>query len=360
LAEGLAGLLPSDTRIVMERYAGFHPSGSEIMRTTILVVGMAAGLGLAVPVRAEVPGPPDDVRVSGQAGQAQGQGKGQDASPAQQGKGQGAAQAQEGKGKGQTSAQAQGKGKGQTPAQAQGKGQGQSGARSARGGGPPDPAVFNRNLVEKAIRTRGRRAGQAANVSVRREGGQVRVVRDDGDVLFTLAESTADNLGYWRAAVVPPTDRRGDIDLGDIFGTSRDRYPADDRGEGPPAFCRSGAGHPVWGRDWCLDKGFGLGERDRRWGATTDIGDIILRRPDPQRDVLDRGGLIDVLGDIVFGRLAMQSLVLGADEPLEGRWIGQPEGPRILRVHAGTVPVAEVVDYGRDDSVDRIVFNLGG
>lgn len=320
------------------------------MRTTMLVVGMAAGLGLAVPVRADVPVPPDHARASGPAGQAQGQGKGksQDASPAQQGKGQGAAQAQEGKGKGQTTAQAQG------------KGQGQPGARSARGGGPPDPAVFNRNLVEKAVRTRGRRAGQAATVSVRREGGQVRVVRDDGDVLFTLAESTADNLGYWRAAVVPRTDRRDGVDLGDIFGTSRDRYPADDRGEGPPAFCRSGAGHPVWGRDWCLDKGFGLGERDRRWAATTDIGDIILRRPDPQRDVLDRGGLIDVLGDIVFGRLAMQSLVLGADEPLEGRWIGQPEGPRILRVQAGTVPVAEVVDYGRDDSVDRIVFNLGG
>lgn len=26
-----------------------------------------------------------------------------------------------------------------------------------------------------------------------------------------------------------------------------------------PAFCRSGAGHPVHGRVWCLEKGFGLG-----------------------------------------------------------------------------------------------------
>ena len=26
-----------------------------------------------------------------------------------------------------------------------------------------------------------------------------------------------------------------------------------------PSFCRSGAGHPVHGRSWCLDKGFGLG-----------------------------------------------------------------------------------------------------
>lgn len=29
-----------------------------------------------------------------------------------------------------------------------------------------------------------------------------------------------------------------------------------------PAFCRSGAGHPVFGRRWCLEKGFGLGNRD--------------------------------------------------------------------------------------------------
>ena len=182
-------------------------------------------------------------------------------------------------------------------------------------------------------------------------------------MLFELSEPTVERLGYWSAAVLPTVDRRDGPDLGDIFGRrdGGDRYPVDrDRGEGPPAFCRSGAGHPVWGRDWCLDKGFGLGDRDRRWGATTDIGDIILRRPDPERRVLDRGGLIDVLGDIVFGRLAMQSLVLGAEQPLEGRWIGERDGPRVLRVQAGDLPVAELVDYGIDGRVDRIIFNLGG
>jgi hypothetical protein len=34
------------------------------------------------------------------------------------------------------------------------------------------------------------------------------------------------------------------------------------RGSRGPAFCRSGAGHPVFGRRWCLEKGFGLGDRD--------------------------------------------------------------------------------------------------
>jgi hypothetical protein len=31
---------------------------------------------------------------------------------------------------------------------------------------------------------------------------------------------------------------------------------------GGPKFCRTGAGHPVFGRRWCLEKGFGLGDRD--------------------------------------------------------------------------------------------------
>ena len=28
-----------------------------------------------------------------------------------------------------------------------------------------------------------------------------------------------------------------------------------------PSFCRSGAGHPVHGREWCVNKGFALGGR---------------------------------------------------------------------------------------------------
>lgn len=28
-----------------------------------------------------------------------------------------------------------------------------------------------------------------------------------------------------------------------------------------PKFCRTGAGHPVHGRRWCVEKGFGLGDR---------------------------------------------------------------------------------------------------
>jgi hypothetical protein len=53
-----------------------------------------------------------------------------------------------------------------------------------------------------------------------------------------------------------------------------------------PAFCRSGAGHPVWGREWCLERGYGLGT---------------------QRIVLDRGRVYFPLGnDILVARAVVR------------------------------------------------------
>jgi hypothetical protein len=52
------------------------------------------------------------------------------------------------------------------------------------------------------------------------------------------------------------------------------------RGRGP-SFCRSGAGHPVHGRRWCLRKGFGLGDDflfDTRRHGRTRQGDIVIGR----------------------------------------------------------------------------------
>lgn len=49
-------------------------------------------------------------------------------------------------------------------------------------------------------------------------------------------------------------------------------YPVrSDRG---PSFCRSGAGHPVFGLRWCLDKGFGIG----RPGSVFLRGDDVFLR----------------------------------------------------------------------------------
>jgi hypothetical protein len=70
-------------------------------------------------------------------------------------------------------------------------------------------------------------------------------------------------------------DGRLVIVLGDDLFRTQNR-----RGRGP-AFCRSGAGHPVHGRRWCLQKGFGLGRDvlfDTRRRGRTRQGDIVIGR----------------------------------------------------------------------------------
>ncbi len=56
------------------------------------------------------------------------------------------------------------------------------------------------------------------------------------------------------------------------------------RGRGP-MFCRTGAGHPVFGRRWCLEKGFGLGDRE---DVFFDDGRVIFWDDDRPVIVRDR------------------------------------------------------------------------
>lgn len=56
------------------------------------------------------------------------------------------------------------------------------------------------------------------------------------------------------------------------------------RGRGPK-FCRNGVGHPVFGRRWCLEKGFGLGDRD---DVFFDDGRVIFWDDDRPVIVRDR------------------------------------------------------------------------
>ncbi|HEV3052045.1 MAG TPA: hypothetical protein VGX50_17175, partial [Longimicrobium sp.] len=161
--------------------------------------------------------------------------------------------------------------------------------------------------------------GLAANAfDVRSDNDRVRILNRRGDLLFDMDDRRAGELGGW--------DMRR-------LGDQSPRANA-------PAFCRSGQGHPVWGREWCIDKGFGLGSRQGTLWSRGGIGDVIFRQPD-YRTRLDRGGLIGVLGDIVLGRLALQSVALGYDQPLTGSWVADPSGPYILRVRSGDNDVAE-------------------
>jgi hypothetical protein len=161
---------------------------------------------------------------------------------------------------------------------------------------------------------------------LRRGNDRVSVLNPRGEVLLDLREDRARDLGEWEL-------RR----LGD-------QQPR----ENAPAFCRSGEGHPVWGREWCLDKGYGLGGRSDFLWSRGAIDDGYYRWPG-DRDRYDRGGLIDVLGDVAMGRLALHALSLGLVDPLVGAFIDEPEGPRLLRIRSGDVDVAEFVDDDRDD-----------
>lgn len=125
------------------------------------------------------------------------------------------------------------------------------------------------------------------------------------------------------------------------------------RGNGPP-FCRNGEGHPVFGMSWCRDKGFAGGrwDRDARWERGS-WEDVILRPRRNDRGILDRGGLADVLGDIILGRLESRA---GGYGTLTGRWAPVREG-RLLQVRAGSVPVAELLDRDGDGRADLVLLN---
>jgi hypothetical protein len=167
-------------------------------------------------------------------------------------------------------------------------------------------------------------------------------------------------------------DRRDDgaragRSLPDVILGRDDRRRGNARGgqgnaRGGPPFCQNGQGHPVHGRQWCRDKGFGLGGGvfgTSRWD-TRSWDDVILRAPrgtDRRSGVMDRGGLIDVLGDVVFGRLTAEGSRLGATGPLTGRWLQTNSAAAVLQIRSGGIPVAELTDLDGNGRVDAVLIS---
>lgn len=177
--------------------------------------------------------------------------------------------------------------------------------------------------------------GNGRNFRIDDTGDRVRIVNPRGDALVDLDDESADNLGRWRVGVVNDEVR-----------------------DGSPSFCRSGEGHPVWGRQWCLDKGFGLGAyNDYRWGRTSDVGDIVFPRTGIA-GTLGTLALSNLLGPTTFNRLALHAVTLGLLEPLTGRWVSQLTGPQMLYVNSGSAPVAELVDNNRDFRIEDLLVSL--
>ena len=188
-------------------------------------------------------------------------------------------------------------------------------------------------------------------------------------------------------------DRRGRFDP---------RYRAGRRG---PAFCRSGAGHPVWGRRWCLEKGFGLGggyygydryDRFGRFGRYDRFGRYGYRRArigrslpeiifgrrylDPgyryRRAILGRAGLGEILGLVAADYLLYEVLGLSPYDGLrvhgywrDGRfydhrrsayWQAGYRSPEhsdalALELLLEGERVAELTDFDRDGVVDLLL-----
>jgi hypothetical protein len=163
------------------------------------------------------------------------------------------------------------------------------------------------------------------------EPNRVRILNRSGALLLDLDDDR--DVGIWRVVTEPDRNKNG-----------------------APSFCRSGAGHPVWGRQWCIDKGFGLGtDEDFRWARAIDFNNVVFQRPITTTELLTRDLLAGLLGDNAFNRLAAHAITLGLVEPLAGRWIGEPVGPRVLLVSSGPRPIAEMVDVDRDNRADLLV-----
>jgi hypothetical protein len=138
----------------------------------------------------------------------------------------------------------------------------------------------------------------------------------------------------------------------DIILGRRDReYRGSDRG---PAFCRNGRGHPVHGRAWCRDKGWDRGGRVV-WQRRTGLGDIILRRTRVrERSRIDRGGLMDILGDVVLRRLLVDARLDRRDD-VYGRWLTPYGRANVLQIRSGSGPLAELTDMDGDGRVDAVL-----
>ena len=147
-------------------------------------------------------------------------------------------------------------------------------------------------------------------------------------------------------------DRYDDDDWGRTSSRDGRSYERNERGNGP-SFCRSGRGHPVFGWNWCRERGWDRSNSRYpvRWEQRT-WEDVIFRRPD-SRSTLDRRGLGDILGDVVFGRIDTRRRELGSSSDYSGRWTTSGSG-RELWITAGGVPIARLIDRNGDRRVDSV------
>jgi hypothetical protein len=80
----------------------------------------------------------------------------------------------------------------------------------------------------------------------------------------------------------------------------------------------------------------------------------VLRQPRTRDSRLDRGGLIDVLGDVVLGRFEGYGRRHGSGA-ISGNWLNEADGG-VLQLVMGGVPFARLVDTNRDGRIDAVLL----
>lgn len=184
--------------------------------------------------------------------------------------------------------------------------------------------------------------------------------QDDGPRVIIGERGGGDTRGRERTGRAERSDRGGRAEREDEDYRYQDRAYGQKTKKGKgPAFCRSGAGHPVHGRSWCAEKGWGVGHDryDRRYERDASWGDIIFGRTPRRTDdrvMLSSSVLEDVLGRRTLDRFDAYRQDLGLRGALSGRWSEARSGSRVLRLHADGTPVATLYDDDRDGRVDVI------
>jgi hypothetical protein len=179
----------------------------------------------------------------------------------------------------------------------------------------------------------------AVQVRVRIGDGPVRV-RDVPAVVYAEPR---------RAAVQRRNDDRYD-------GRYAERDRRADKG---PAFCRDGSGHPVFGRRWCVEKGYGLGGMGThavRWDRQ-HWNDVVFGRQwyRTRSDNVDGRVLVNVVGRGAYGRLDLLRRHAGSRYALTGRWVRPGGGALVLQIRSGPTAIAELSDLDGDGRVDVVM-----
>ncbi len=147
------------------------------------------------------------------------------------------------------------------------------------------------------------------------------------------------------------------VALASLDADASQRGKARGKAKNGPSFCRSGAGHPVYGRQWCLEQGFGLGEAAWRHAR---VGRVVFGRV-PNGTIenprLGAREIAEVLTGVVLDEIFGKSHYDLDRAQLSGSWRGgSSEGILVLEVLIGGAPVAELTDTDLDGEVDIVLI----